>query len=212
MSRPSSSSSRPASVSRDGFCPISLPSTRPTWDDSMAEVKARPGWRKRLRLLRRSGPRVRHHPAGYAHALAQLHRRGALRRHRLQHRRRLLVRPRPAQPARHPLSLQLHSGTISPAATSTCATRRRASTGAPRQRPTRRDAGLYECRHGTAYTDLQRYKGIAAEILYFVPPSPVDEPAPCELWVLNVRNTERPRAACARSATPSSASPTPSAT
>ena len=82
----------------------------------MSRRPGRPGGRCRcrsayrrqcLRLLRRGGPRVRHHPAGHADAVAELHRRGPLRRHRLQHRRRLLLRPRSAQPARDALSLQL---------------------------------------------------------------------------------------------------------
>jgi cellobiose phosphorylase len=59
----------------------------------------------------------------------------------------------------------------------------------PTARPTRVALEDYECRHGTAYTRISSsFKGIAAEILYFVPPSPVDDPAPCELWVLRVRN------------------------
>jgi cellobiose phosphorylase len=59
----------------------------------------------------------------------------------------------------------------------------------PTASPTRRELDAYECRHGTAYTRISTsYKGITAEMLYFVPLSPVDEPAPCELWVLKVRN------------------------
>jgi cellobiose phosphorylase len=59
----------------------------------------------------------------------------------------------------------------------------------PTAAPVKRHLDSYECRHGTAYTKISStYKGIAAEILYFVPPSPIDEPAPCELWVLRVRN------------------------
>ena len=59
----------------------------------------------------------------------------------------------------------------------------------PTARPTRVELDSYECRHGTAYTRISgSFEGIAAEILYFVPLSPVDEPAPCELWVLKVRN------------------------
>ncbi len=52
----------------------------------------------------------------------------------------------------------------------------------------------YECRHGAGYTRIRGdYNGISAELLYFVPPlQPAD--APCELWVLTVRNTSgRPR-------------------
>jgi cellobiose phosphorylase len=49
----------------------------------------------------------------------------------------------------------------------------------PTARPTRVELDAYECRHGTAYTRISgSFKGIAAEILYFVPPAPVDEPAP----------------------------------
>ena len=59
----------------------------------------------------------------------------------------------------------------------------------PTARPTRVDLDSYECRHGAAYTRISStYRGIAAEMLYFVPPCPVDDPAPCELWVLRVRN------------------------
>jgi cellobiose phosphorylase len=50
----------------------------------------------------------------------------------------------------------------------------------------------YECRHGAGYTRVSSaYKGIAAGILYFVPPSPPEEECPCELWVLTLRNTTR---------------------
>jgi len=60
----------------------------------------------------------------------------------------------------------------------------------PTWQPVRRDLDSYECRHGTAYTRISGTRaGIAAEVTYFVPLSPVDEPAPCELWVLRVRNT-----------------------
>jgi cellobiose phosphorylase len=60
----------------------------------------------------------------------------------------------------------------------------------PTWQPVRRDLEGYECRHGTAYTTIRSaYRGIAAELRYFVPPGPVDEPAPCELWLLSVRNT-----------------------
>ncbi len=59
----------------------------------------------------------------------------------------------------------------------------------PTASPVQRDLDSYECRHGTAYTRISStYRGIAAEMLYFVPLSPVDEPAPCELWVLTLRN------------------------
>ena len=59
----------------------------------------------------------------------------------------------------------------------------------PTAAPVKRDPDGYECRHGTAYTKIATtYEGIAAEVLYFVPLSSIDEPAPCELWVLRVRN------------------------
>ncbi len=59
----------------------------------------------------------------------------------------------------------------------------------PTAAPVKRPLESYECRHGAAYTRIAgTYKGIAAEVLYFVPLSPIDEPAPCELWVLRVRN------------------------
>jgi cellobiose phosphorylase len=60
----------------------------------------------------------------------------------------------------------------------------------PTAEPVKRELEGYECRHGTAYTRIaSTYRGVAVEITYFVPLSPVDEPAPCELWVLRVRNT-----------------------
>jgi cellobiose phosphorylase len=60
----------------------------------------------------------------------------------------------------------------------------------PTWQPVRRDLEAYECRHGTAYTRISSTcLGIAAEVTYFVPLSAADEPAPCELWVLRVRNT-----------------------
>jgi cellobiose phosphorylase len=60
----------------------------------------------------------------------------------------------------------------------------------PTWQPVRRVLDEYECRHGTAYTRItSRYKGIEAEVTYFVPPSSADEPVPCELWILRVRNT-----------------------
>ena len=59
----------------------------------------------------------------------------------------------------------------------------------PTAAPVRRDLEAYECRHGTAYTRIaSRYRGIEAEVLYFVPLGPADEPAPCELWRLRLRN------------------------
>ncbi len=48
----------------------------------------------------------------------------------------------------------------------------------------------YECRHGAGYTRISSVKsGIAASLLYFVPPTGADDPCPCELWVLKVKNT-----------------------
>jgi cellobiose phosphorylase len=59
--------------------------------------------------------------------------------------------------------------------------------------PARKIQG-YECRHGAGYTRISsRNKGIAASILYFVPPSPPEEECPCELWVLTLRNTTKQR-------------------
>lgn len=57
----------------------------------------------------------------------------------------------------------------------------------------------YECRHGAGYTRIRgEYAGIATDMLYFVPPDQgvIGGPAaaPCELWVLRIRNTgDRPR-------------------
>jgi cellobiose phosphorylase len=54
----------------------------------------------------------------------------------------------------------------------------------------------YECRHGAGYTRISsEYKGIAASVLYFVPPAPPEEACPCEVWVLTLRNTTRRRRA-----------------
>jgi cellobiose phosphorylase len=47
-----------------------------------------------------------------------------------------------------------------------------------------RQLEAYECRHGAGYTRIRsEYQGIAAEILYFVPPG-----ASCELWQLKLKN------------------------
>lgn len=53
----------------------------------------------------------------------------------------------------------------------------------------------YQCRHGAGYTRiLSKFQGISANLLYFVPPAAADEPAPCEVWVLRLKNeTERTR-------------------
>jgi cellobiose phosphorylase len=59
----------------------------------------------------------------------------------------------------------------------------------PTWQPVRRDLDAYECRHGTAYTTIRsEYRGIEAELRYFVPPGAADDAMPCELWVLRVRN------------------------
>ena len=48
---------------------------------------------------------------------------------------------------------------------------------------------FYECRHGAAYTKIRSiHRHIDTEMTYFVPLSPPDEPAPCELWVLRIKN------------------------
>jgi cellobiose phosphorylase len=55
----------------------------------------------------------------------------------------------------------------------------------PTASPVKRDLDAYECRHGTAFTRIASlYRGIEAEVLYFVPPDSADEPARCELWWL----------------------------
>ncbi len=63
----------------------------------------------------------------------------------------------------------------------------------PTWQPTpRADLTAYECRHGAGYTRISgTAHGIEASLLYFVPPSPADEPCPCEVWVLSVRNAGR---------------------
>ncbi len=53
---------------------------------------------------------------------------------------------------------------------------------------TTRQLDGYECRHGAGYTRISSsFQGIAAELLYFVPPMSY-APYPCELWVLRVKN------------------------
>jgi cellobiose phosphorylase len=48
---------------------------------------------------------------------------------------------------------------------------------------------FYECRHGAGYTKIRTiHRHIEVEVTYFVPLSPTDEPAPCELWVVRIRN------------------------
>ena len=63
----------------------------------------------------------------------------------------------------------------------------------PTWQPTpRASLSAYECRHGAGYTRISgSFSGIAASLLYFVPPSPAEETCPCEVWVLTVRNTGR---------------------
>ena len=58
--------------------------------------------------------------------------------------------------------------------------------------PVRADLDSYECRHGAGYTRITTEKaGIRAEILYFVPPTPPDDPCPVELWVLRLANSSQ---------------------
>ena len=53
----------------------------------------------------------------------------------------------------------------------------------------------YECRHGAGYTCIaSTHNGITVSLLCFVPPAAKDEACPCELWVLNIKNTgKKPR-------------------
>jgi hypothetical protein len=126
----------------------------------------------------------------------QLHRRGPLRRHRLQHRRRLLVRPRPAQPPRHALPLQRGSG----------------RPAGPLRLPARpgdgrvlephvaagpvRPRGLRVPPRRRLHAHPSTCHGIAAEITYFVPPSPPTSPS-------------RASCGCSVSATPAPARASP---
>ncbi len=56
--------------------------------------------------------------------------------------------------------------------------------------PVRGPADGYECRHGAGYTKIRgRHAGIETVTTYFVPPADPEDPAPCELWVLDIRNT-----------------------
>jgi len=58
--------------------------------------------------------------------------------------------------------------------------------------PVRGELDRYECRHGPGYTRISSARdGIAAELLYFVPPAAGGTPWRCELWVLRVRNEAR---------------------
>jgi cellobiose phosphorylase len=58
-----------------------------------------------------------------------------------------------------------------------------------------RKLDAYQCRHGAGYTRItSSYRGIRAELLYFVPPgaSPFGRgEAPCEIWVLRLHNTSQ---------------------
>jgi cellobiose phosphorylase len=50
----------------------------------------------------------------------------------------------------------------------------------------------YECRHGAGYTRItSEHAGVRAEVLYFVPPTPDEDPCPAELWVVRLANTTR---------------------
>ena len=58
--------------------------------------------------------------------------------------------------------------------------------------PVRAPLDSYECRHGAGYTKITTgRRGIRAEILYFVPPTPPQDPCPAELWVLRLANNSR---------------------
>ena len=56
--------------------------------------------------------------------------------------------------------------------------------------PVRAPLESYECRHGAGYTRITTTNaGVRAEVLYFVPPTPGDDPCPVELWVVRLANT-----------------------
>ena len=97
----------------------------------MRSVEDRPA-ASAVRPPRCRDARVRDQPARHAHAMAELHRPGRLRRHRLEHRGWLLVRPGPTRTARQPATATTRSRPTSPAATSTSATRRPGASGARR--------------------------------------------------------------------------------
>jgi cellobiose phosphorylase len=61
--------------------------------------------------------------------------------------------------------------------------------------PVKGPLDAYECRHGAGYTRIATERaGILAETLYFVPPTPADDPCPAEVWVLHLENrSDRPR-------------------
>jgi cellobiose phosphorylase len=55
--------------------------------------------------------------------------------------------------------------------------------------PVRAPLDSYECRHGAGYTKITTERaGVRAEVLYFVPPTPREDPCPAELWVLRLAN------------------------
>lgn len=50
----------------------------------------------------------------------------------------------------------------------------------------------YECRHGPGYSRIRsEFHGVKAETLYFVPRVEADDPCPCEIWILRVRNNSK---------------------
>ena len=65
-----------------------------------------------LRLLRRRPPRVRDHPPGHPGAVDQLPGHGRVLRHRLEHRRRLLLAPGRAAAPAHPVPVQQRAGRL----------------------------------------------------------------------------------------------------
>ncbi len=55
-----------------------------------------------------------------------------------------------------------------------------------------RQLDAYECRHGAGYTRItSAYRGIKATLLYFVPLNDSADCAPCELWIMRVKNNSR---------------------
>ncbi len=55
--------------------------------------------------------------------------------------------------------------------------------------PVRAALDSYECRHGAGYTKITTQRnGTWSEIVYFVPPTPPEDPCPAELWVLRLAN------------------------
>jgi len=167
--------------------------------------------RKRVWLLRRSGSRIRHNqPDTPTPWLNYIGEGGTAASSPIPGAATLSTATHVLGESRAIATIRYRS--ISRVATSTCATRNRASTGAPRS-AYQAHAGLVRV---PPWRGLHRisssYRGIAAELLYFVPPGPDDDPAPCELWVLRVRNDGSTLDACARLAMPSLGTPTPSPT